>query len=185
MQVEDSVSIKNAKVYPRGISFTANNMALVYLLDEAGARTTTDMFHDLYSGQLEDTMFHESLRRAGPPAEMVSASVEMLEQMQFWQNMFGVNCWDVAGVQQTPDGLVSVERFVDSDCFLLKASPANGKVRVNSTFLQTTDSLGEESHVFLRSGDRRLHYSGRSTVFTVRQSGHSAGFDETGSLRIF
>ena len=46
-------------------------------------------------------------------------------------------------------------------------------------------SLGEESHLFLRAGDRRLHYSGQSSVFTVRNAGHSAGFDEAGVLRIF
>ena len=47
IQVEDQISVKNAKIFPRGISFTANNMALVYLLDDAGARSTSDMFHDL------------------------------------------------------------------------------------------------------------------------------------------
>ena len=42
VQVEDKMSVKNAKVHPKGISFTANNMALVYLLDNAGARSTSD-----------------------------------------------------------------------------------------------------------------------------------------------
>jgi hypothetical protein len=41
--------IKNAKIWPRGISFTSNQSALVYLVDLAGARSTTDTFHDLYS----------------------------------------------------------------------------------------------------------------------------------------
>ena len=59
IQTEDTMSVKNAKVYPRGISFTANNMALVYLLDEAGARSTSDMFHDLYATQIVDTLFEE------------------------------------------------------------------------------------------------------------------------------
>ena len=67
--------------------------------------------------------------------------------------------------------------------------------------------MGEEAHLFLRARDRRLHYSGQvavsfkslvfvlrtvdlnfavqSTVFTVRNGGHSAGFDEEGALRIF
>ena len=35
------------------------------------------------------------------------------------------------------------------------------------------------------AGDRRLHYSGQSAVFTVRNAGHSAGFDEAGMLRIY
>merc|ERR1712131_325394 len=57
IQTEDTMSVKNAKVYPRGISFTANNMALVYLLDEAGARSTSDMFHDLYATHIVDIYF--------------------------------------------------------------------------------------------------------------------------------
>ena len=58
-------------------------------------------------------------------------------------------------------------------------------MKVNSWFLQMTASLGAESHLFLRSNDRRFHYSGETKVFTVRNAGHSAGFDEEGSLRIF
>ena len=61
IQTEDTMSVKNAKVYPRGISFTANNMALVYLLDEAGARSTSDMFHDLYATHIVDTLFEEEI----------------------------------------------------------------------------------------------------------------------------
>ena len=53
------------------------------------------------------------------------------------------------------------------------------------SLLQVTASLGGESHLFLRSKDRRLHYNGASGVFTVRNAGHSAGFDEDGELRIF
>ena len=40
---------KNAKIWPRGISFTASNCAIVYLVDQAGTRSTSDQFHDLYS----------------------------------------------------------------------------------------------------------------------------------------
>ena len=46
-RVEVVVEDKNANVHPKGISFTANNMALVYPLDDAGARSTSDMFHVL------------------------------------------------------------------------------------------------------------------------------------------
>ena len=52
-------------------------------------------------------------------------------------------------------------------------------------FWQVTASLGDDSHMFLRSRDRRLHYNGGSGVFMVRNAGHSAGFDEEGELRIF
>merc|ERR1712200_185288 len=59
VQVEDKMSVKNAKVHPKGISFTANNMALVYPLDDAGARSTSDMFHVLQASDVVNTLFSE------------------------------------------------------------------------------------------------------------------------------
>ena len=50
---------------------------------------------------------------------------------------------------------------------------------------QATASKGEESHFFLRSGVRRLHYTGSTKVLMVRSYGHTAGFDQAGNLRIF
>jgi hypothetical protein len=46
-----------------------------------------------------------------------------------------------------------------------------------------TASLGDESHLFVKSNDRRLHYNGKA--FVIRNAGHSAGFDEKGQLRIW
>lgn len=51
---EDYFMVKNAKIWPRGVSFTSNNCVLVYLLDEAGARSTTDSFHNLYANNIAD-----------------------------------------------------------------------------------------------------------------------------------
>eukprot|EP00092_Neocalanus_flemingeri_P025184 GFUD01027310.1.p1 GENE.GFUD01027310.1~~GFUD01027310.1.p1 ORF type:complete len:379 (+),score=85.31 GFUD01027310.1:31-1167(+) len=185
VQTEDEVNVKNAKIYPRGISFTANNMALVYLLDEAGARSTSDMFHDLYATQIVDTLFMESCQKEG---QSVTTSIRQLDMARYWRTEAGVDCWVIGHVfiQQTEDGLVTVEREVkNGDSFVLKTSPSNGKVKFDSRFVQMTASLGDESHMFLRSRDRRLHYSGQTKVFTVRNAGHSAGFDEKGELRIF
>ena len=181
VQSDDITSVKNAKIFPRGISFTANNMALVYLLDEAGARTTTDMFHDLYATEIADTLFEESCRKEG---EALFTCMEQLDRARYWRTEAGVDCWVIEQVfiQQTEDGLVTVEREVQGDRFVLKTSPSNGKAKIDSRFVQMTASLGEESHMFLRSGDRRLHYSGQFKVFNVRSAG--SGFDEEGSWRI-
>jgi len=185
VQCEDNISVKNAKIYPRGISFTANNMALVYLLDEAGARSTSDMFHDLFATQIADTLFMESCQRE---REGVTTSIRQLDKAKYWRTADNIDCWVIGPVfiQQTEDGLVIVEKETQQgDRFLLKSSPSNGKIKLDSRFVQMTASLGAESHLFLRSRDRRLHYSGETKVFTVRNAGHSAGFDEEGSLRIF
>ena len=104
-------------------------------------------------------------------------------------------------VRQTSDGFVMVERRNSHGAFL-RVSPTNGKVKIVTpsvqvsplTFFciqsfplchQATASLGEASHFFLRSGQKRLHYDGNSGAFVVRSSGQSAGFDEQGNLKIY
>ena len=76
----------------------------------------------------------------------------------------------------------SVERRLGTEQFILKTSPANGKAKLQSSFMYLTASLGNEAHLFVKSHERRLHYS---NAFVVRNGGHSAGFDETGMLRIW
>ena len=185
IQCEDVVSVKNAKVFPRGISFTANNMALVYLLDEAGARSTSDMFHDLYATQIAEMLFMESCSKQ---MDGVTDSIRLLDNARYWRTGDNIDCWVIGPVfiQQKEDGLVIVEKKTQhGNKIVLKSSPSNGKIKYEAETLQMTASMGTESHLFLRSMDRRLHYNGETMVFTVRNAGHSAGFDEKGSLRIF
>jgi len=184
VQVEDDISVKNAKIFPRGLSFTANNMALVYLLDEAGARSTSDTFHDLHATDIADTLFKDSL---GRQVDGVTTSIRQLDMARYWRTRDNVDCWIIGQIfiQQMEDGLVVIEKNVENDKIIVKSSPSNGKVKVDSQFVHVTASLGAESHMFIRSMNRRLHYSGETKVFTVRNAGHSAGFDEEGSLRIF
>ena len=47
-------SLKSAKMWQRGISFTTSRHALSYLVDAAGARSTTDTFRDLYSKNIAE-----------------------------------------------------------------------------------------------------------------------------------
>jgi len=185
IQCEDVVSVKNAKVFPRGISFTANNMALVYLLDEAGARSTSDMFHDLYATQISDMLFKESCSKQ---VDGVTDSIRLLDSARHWRTGDNIDCWVIGPVfiQQKEDGLVIVEKETQhGNKVVIKSSPSNGKIKYETSNLQMTASMGKESHLFLRSGDRRLHYNGETMVFAVRNAGHSAGFDERGSLRIY
>ena len=141
VQTEDDLNVKNAKIYPRGISFTANNMALVYLLDEAGARSTSDMFHDLYATNIVDTLFGESCPKEDSEAA-VQESIKTLDEAQYWRTEAGVDSWIFKDVfiQQTMDGLVIVERRLEGGGFVsIKASPSNGKIRLNSDFVQVKD----------------------------------------------
>ena len=83
VQLEDRLSLKNAKFYSKGISFTASNLALVYLLDEAGARTTSDTFHDLLGTNIVEVLFRE---RCASQTNSVSGSCHQLDRMQYWRN---------------------------------------------------------------------------------------------------
>lgn len=181
--------IKNAKMWPRGVSFTANNYALVYLVDQAGARSTTDTFHDLYASNIADSVFIKSCEEyhySGNPLSSVEKSIHDLEQAGYWRtDDTDLDCWvfDNVKIMQTPDGLVSVERRHGEEIFKLRTSPSNGKALLQSSFMYLTASMGEESHLFVKSNDRRIHYNGKA--FVVRNAGHSAGFDEEGRLRIW
>lgn len=184
IQVKDEISTKNAKMYPKGVSFTANNCALVYLLDQAGTRTTSEMFHDLQEDNVATVLFQQTCDNSH---RAIAENIARLESAAYWKSESNVDSWIINGVsvQQTRDGLTVVERIIGSDRFMMKASPSNGKVRLEMAFMQVTASLGDESHLFVRSHDRRLHYNGKNLVFTVRNAGHAAGFDEGGVLRIF
>lgn len=41
------ISVRYAKMWYKGVSFTSEQCALVYLVDAAGTRTTTDSFSDM------------------------------------------------------------------------------------------------------------------------------------------
>ena len=70
-------------------------MALVYLLDEAGARSTSDMFHDLYASHIADTLFEESCLREGVE---VAQSIRQLDNTKYWRNENG-DFWVVEDIQ--------------------------------------------------------------------------------------
>ena len=119
------------------------------------------MFHDLHASNIVDTLFEESSRRGGGRERVVAAAVVMLEEAEYWRGE--EDCWRIGGleVRQTRDGLVTVEKMVSGQRVLVKASPNNGKVKFESREVLVTGSRGAEGHVFLRSGDRRLFYSGQ------------------------
>jgi len=186
VQVEDSVSVKNAKFYPRGISFTANNHALVYQLDEAGARSTSDSFHDLEATDIVDSLFRE---RVLGQQSSVATSCQQLHNTRYWRTQNNVDCWALSStffIRQTNDGFVILERKEKNGTkTIISASPDNGKLKVFNSSVQLTASRGSEAHFFLRSGAKRLHYNGNTRVFAVRLEGHNAGFEEEGSLKIY
>ena len=109
-----------------------------------------------------------------------------MDSSQYCQSENGLDCWLINGIsiKQTKDGLVILERQNGLETFAFKTSPSNGKVKLKSSFVHATASLGEESHMFEKSGNHRLHYYGQTNMFDVRNAGNAAGFDENGMLRL-
>jgi len=166
---------KLAKMSRKGVSFTSDKCALIYLVDSGGVRTTTDTFSDL-SGDISAPVFVED-SHMGP--QMLDVCMESLCNSRFWI-IDGNENWIINGVRisQAPDGLVRISR--DQGKHFLRTSPITGNAVIQSPFLHATASHG---HLFVKRGERRLHYDGNS--FIIRDSGHSAGFDARNKLKVF
>lgn len=177
---------KYAKMWYKGVSFTSEKCALVYLVDQAGTRTTTDTFSDM-SGDfsmpvfLSDSFF-------GPNA--VEECIQILRGTQYWLTEEGVENWIINGIRisQTADGLVRVGRGTSK--YQLRTSPTNGTASLTTPFVHATASIGVPTpnnagapHLFVKRGERRMHCDGKT--FIVRNAGHSAGFDELNQLKVY
>uniref|UniRef100_A0ABD2WLE5 Uncharacterized protein n=1 Tax=Trichogramma kaykai TaxID=54128 RepID=A0ABD2WLE5_9HYME len=170
---------KYAKMWYKGVSFSSEQCALVYLVDAAGTRTTTDTFSDMRDDFSLPIFYAES--RHGPAYYQQAAQV--LSNSQYWQTNEGIENWIINNVRisQTPDGLVRIAR--NNNKYQLRTSPSNGTASLTTPFLHCTASLGQTSHLFVRRGERRMHYDG--TSFIVRNAGHSAGFDNSNQLNVY
>ncbi|KAK9874376.1 hypothetical protein WA026_002723 [Henosepilachna vigintioctopunctata] len=193
LAIESQGNNKYAKMWYKGVSFTSDQCALVYLVDSAGTRTTTDTFSDLSSDFTLGVFYNTfppgdspyNLDMPGIPhgTHLVDEAVSILQAANFWVTEDGTDNWILNSVRisQTSDGLVRVGR--NSNKFSLRTSPTNGSASVSSPYMHCTGSLGLTRHLFVRRGERRMHYDG--ATFIVRNAGHSAGFDEKQQLKVY
>ncbi|KAF7286286.1 wurstfest [Rhynchophorus ferrugineus] len=180
---------KFAKMWYKGVSFSSMQCALVYLVDSAGTRTTTDSFNDLSQHDFTLNVFYEDspyLDQTPSPTtttQLVNEAVSVLQATNYWYTEDGTENWIINNVRisQTADGLVRVGR--NSNKFSLRTSPTNGSASISSPYMHCTGSMGQTRHLFVRRGERRMHYDG--STFIVRNAGHSAGFDEKHQLKVY
>ncbi|GLV41667.1 wurstfest [Carabus blaptoides fortunei] len=172
------ITSKYAKMWYKGVSFTSDQSAVVYLVDSAGTRTTTDTFSDLSEDFSHPVFYNESVHG---PAHVEDAK-GLLQQSKYWISKEGTDNWIInqVRVSQTVDGLVRIDR--NNGQYNLRTSPSNGSAGISTPFVHCTGSSGEAGHLFVRRGERRMHYSGNT--FIVRNAGHSAGFDDN-ELKIY
>ncbi|XP_028130276.1 uncharacterized protein LOC114326201 isoform X1 [Diabrotica virgifera virgifera] len=180
---------KFAKMWYKGVSFTSVQCALVYLVDSAGTRTTTDTFNDLTHDFTLNIFYEDSpysyldTPNTTHTTHLVNEAMNVLQATNCWMTEDGTTNWIINNVRisQTADGLVRVGR--NSNKFSLRTSPTNGSASVSSPYMHCTGSMGQTRHLFVRRGERRMHYDG--STFIVRNAGHSAGFDEKHQLKVY
>ncbi|GLG98214.1 Uncharacterized protein GBIM_04812, partial [Gryllus bimaculatus] len=95
---------KFAKMWYKGVSFTSDQCALVYLVDAAGTRTTTDNFCNMVHDFSIPVFYNDS--RHGP--SYFQEAMSILQTSMFWVSDKGIENWIVNNVRvsQTEDGLV-------------------------------------------------------------------------------
>ena len=91
-----------------------------WLFEEAGARSTSDKFHNIYATNIVDTLFEESCPKE-ESEEAIQASIRTLDEAQYWRTKAGVDCWILKDVfiQKTMYGLVIVERRLKGGGFVV------------------------------------------------------------------
>ena len=91
-------------MWHKGVSFSADTCALVYLVDQAGTRTTTDSFSDMNGDFSVPIFLGES--RYGP--ETIQECIGQLQKMNYWVSEDGIENWVINGIRvsQTADGMV-------------------------------------------------------------------------------
>ncbi|XP_017054098.2 LOW QUALITY PROTEIN: uncharacterized protein LOC108096752 [Drosophila ficusphila] len=171
--------VRYAKMWYKGVSFTSESCALIYLVDTAGTRTTTDTFTDLTKDYTLAVFYDDS--RHGP--SFVSDAHDVIANSSYNCSEDGTEVYDINGfrITQAADGLVKVTRQ-HNKC-LIRTSPANGSATLTTPGIHCTASLGKTSHLFVRRNEKRMHFDGSS--FIVRNAGHSAGFNENNLLIVY
>ena len=63
-----------------------------WLFEEAGARSTSDKFHNIYATNIVDKLFEESCPKE-ESEEAIQASIRTLDEAQYWRTEAWVDCW--------------------------------------------------------------------------------------------
>ncbi|XP_055299731.1 uncharacterized protein LOC129567135 isoform X2 [Sitodiplosis mosellana] len=171
--------LRCAKIWQKGISFMAKDIPVVYLVDEAGLRSSVDHFvHIKKDCALE--VFNKNIRHSSYPFD---DAVHMMQKSVYTHEINGSETFEINQVRVTSnnDGTISIERL-NKSCGI-RINPRKAAITLTSSYMHATASMGKSPHLFLRQGDRRIHFDG--AVFCVRNGGYSAGFDEKNQVTIF
>ncbi|KAJ6637400.1 hypothetical protein Bhyg_10130 [Pseudolycoriella hygida] len=171
--------IRYSKMWHKGISFTSESSALVYLVDSAGTRTTSDTFADMRT----DYSIPVFLAGSRHGSTFLRDAVSVIGRSTYWCSDDGTEEFYINDFRiiQTGDGVVNVVR--SSHQWLIRTSFRNCCATLTTPQIHCTASLSETPHLFVRRQDKRVHFDGYS--FVVRNASQSAGFDENNLLKVY
>ncbi|KAH7982613.1 uncharacterized protein LOC119375581 [Rhipicephalus sanguineus] len=165
-----------AQISIRGVTFTAFNHGLVYLVDASGTKSTTERFQIL-SYDIPLNVFAYEVPQG---AECFDECFRIVREAKQKTSRNGEEIWIVNGVRikQTPWGDVQVSR--DSGRRVIWTSPTAGTISVNTPIVKSAMSCDPRKFFFVKVGQKRLNAS--ADAFTVRNGSQRAGFDSRGRL---
>ncbi|XP_077507089.1 uncharacterized protein LOC144116243 [Amblyomma americanum] len=167
-----------ARISGRGITFSALDHGLVYVVDESGTKSTTEWFKVLCYDLPSDVFSTDSEQGSN----CVSTCFQIVSQARFKSTRNGDDVWLVAGarIKQTPWGDVQVSR--DSGSRFIWTSPSAGTVSVTTPTFRALMTCNPSKFVFLKMGQKRMMATAEG--FTVRNGSQKAGFDSQGRLTL-
>lgn len=178
INVDMATGRRLAKISSRGITFTALNHGLVYLVDPSGTKSTRERFRNL-NFDLPMGVFYSKLQRG---MEVFHDCYELLSRARQRSAQNGDEIWVVghARIKQTPWGDVQVS--CDSGRRVIWSSPTAGSISVTTPLVKMSVSCDPSRYILVRAGQKRI--VGSSDGFTVRNGSQRAGFDARGRLTL-
>ncbi|XP_077301615.1 uncharacterized protein LOC143922267 [Arctopsyche grandis] len=179
IQAANKRGIRYAKMWKKGVSFTTDDRAVTFLLDAGGPKTTVDWFLLMEDDLNSKAFYFNSQYGRGS----VSDAVSLMHGSQYWFNDFDQENWKVGNVRISQSSNGSIRIYHDAHTYKICLNPTQGAVSIKNPQFQCTASLISNGHLFVRKGDRRMHYDGN--LFVVRNGGQSAAIDENNQLKLY
>lgn len=178
INVDMATGRRLAKISSRGVTFTALNHGLVYLVDPSGTKSTRERFRNL-NYDLPMSVFYSKSERG---MEIFQDCYELMSRARQRTAQNGDEVWIVGNVRikQTPWGDVQVS--CDSGRRVIWSSPTAGNISVTTPFVKMSVSCDPSRYILVRAGQKRI--IGTSDGFTVRNGSQRAGFDIRGRLTL-
>ncbi|XP_077552858.1 uncharacterized protein LOC144167477 [Haemaphysalis longicornis] len=178
VNVDIAYGTRLAKISSRGVTFTALNHGLVYLVDASGTKSTTERFHNL-GYDIPMSVFYS---QAELGMDIFEDCFDLISRVRQRTTDNGDEVWVVNGVRikQTAWGDVQVSR--DSGRRVIWSSPTAGTISVTTPLVKMAVTCDPTRYFFVRAGQKRI--SGTWDGFTVRNGSQRAGFDHRGRLTL-